>query len=1132
MGMQMRKALALLMTLIMFVMQLPTSAYAQDASSAILDWDSYVQSHPEEFDSADAGMWDQKFEALRKDLASAPYSRSKDVDDAPRYIVLAVDVSGSMSGRPISATRVAALRFCEQALESTSNTYIAVVSYESYAYTRCDFTRDINVLSSAISGIRASGGTSHYDGLYRANDLLEKITVPGASKNIVIMSDGLPQSGPTSSTGPYTRSDYYYYRYANAAVNYARELHKKYTIYSLGFFHSLYGSDLAFGRRFMQDLGNGGYWEVDDPDELEFTFGDIADEIISAKSGTFKYGGQINQSQDSTATYYYSDAYFDGDARDVNDHLATMSLCLELSAWTSKDAPNTETVWGTAEQRAQNAFALLNDIGFTNVETSPDMDDAPEMHSMGAVAAYKNIKDTTVIALAVRGGGYYSEWGGNFVLGTSGNHEGFENGRDEVLMFLKNYIADHKNDANGFKDTVKLWVVGYSRGGAVANMVAGYLTDNGTLSGVTFRPENIFAYTFEAPQGHVGSNSGYTNIHNYVYTYDIVPLVAPSDWGFNRYNSKDIELNVGIGSEEYEDLLKVVKAQYNKLLEGVPDCDSKTDNGTFALYAYAKRISIDVDVNMPQVDWDWFNTTVDFDNCIEITLNADADKSMPTQSLVSTTVFRLFNEIPGGRIGYVGLLEEPASELLAYFSRFKEDQDLLDVLYQVFVKDGWEGAKRVCAELFNPFAKNNAERLDNAAKALSDLIMEVTGIDAVSELVDYPVAVYTLAKALLEAAFDDIEDAASFVYYLCESHFQCHWPEIILAMVMARDDYYTDSDAFKKDYPESFRVIHINCPVDVTVYDERGAVLASIRGDQVTNNSSVHGAAITGNGTKQVILPSDAAYTIDIKATGDGEMDFSVLEFNIRDGRYNLLQNYQDVELNEGDKFDASIPAYILGDYYDAESDGSTTEYTLTGPNGYIAPTTILTGDEIRTATVSVSASAPRGMVTGGGSYLVNEYAQVEASALPTVEFLGWYENGKLVSNEAAYRFEVKDDVELVARFSEGDFHQLTVTSNEGGTAGDGTTELPTGMEIRLTAVPEEGYEFVCWESTSGEFSDATAAETVFTMPDEDATIKAVFKQIGMDLPDTGDHAAITLWIGLLMISGAAILVLMKRKHA
>jgi len=1092
MARHMKKVVALLTALIMFIIQLPTTAYAQNAALPSDDWDTYVQNHRDKFESKETDDWNQKFEALQKELASGMKFRSRSIDNTPRYIVLAIDNSGSMYGRPISATKVAALRFCQQAFANTSNTHIALITYDDYAVTLCDFTNDINTLSNAISHIQDSGLTSHYDGLYRADSLLSKITVTGASKNIVIMSDGLPNDGPTSYSGPYTSSDYSSYRYANAAVNYARELHQKYSIYALGFFHSLYGSNLTFGRRFMADLANCGYWEVNDPDDLEFTFGDIADQIVSAKSGTFKYGGQINQERDSTATYYYSDAYFNDDARVKNLHLATMSLCLELSAWTSKDVPDPNQ-WGTAEQRAQNAINLLTEIGFTNVETSPDMDSSPQMHSMGAVAAYKNIQDTTVIALAVRGGGYYDEWGGNFVLGTSGNHEGFENGRDEVLKFLKNYIHKHHDDADGgFNDTVKLWIVGYSRGGAVANMVAGYLTDNGILSEVTFKQENIFAYTFEAPQGHVGDNTGYANIHNFVYTYDIVPLVAPSTWHFNRYNSDDILFTVGMGSKEYEQLLKVVKTEYDEVLAGVPDCEDKRKISEFALDAYATQFDFSVSMD-PEIHWDWFNTSIDWNFDMSFT---STDYDTTTEELVTSTINRVFNYIPGERSGYVALVEEPASEVISFLARYDKEIDWAEVIYEALFADACKGARQVIGELLNPFARNNQERIDNAAAVMADLIIERAKdlVTLIGDITQLQTGLVTLLGTVIASFIDDPGEFFSLVYYLVDSHFQCHWPEIILAYMMCRDDYYTDSTAFHKDYPESYRVIHINCPVDVTVYDKNGAVLSSIRDDQVTNNSSVHGAAITKNGTKQVILPSDASYRIDITATDDGEMDFSVLEYNVRDGHYNLLQNYQNLKLDKGDMYKATIPAYITSDYFDAESDGSTTEYTLIGPDGYIAPTTILQGEEIETASVTVSANTNRGVVTGGGEYIVSEYAQVEATCLPTVDFLGWYQDGKLVSSDAKYRFEVMDDVKLVAHFSEGEFYQLNRTSTGGGNVGDGCAELPAGVKITMTAVAEAGYEFVCWESTAGEFSDSYSEETVFTMPASDATITAVFK--------------------------------------
>ncbi len=113
---------------------------------------------------------------------------------------------------------------------------------------------------------------------------------------------------------------------------------------------------------------------------------------------------------------------------------------------------------------------------------------------------------------------------------------------------------------------------------------------------------------------------------------------------------------------------------------------------------------------------------------------------------------------------------------------------------------------------------------------------------------------------------------------------------------------------------------------------------------------------------------------------------------------------------------------------------------------------------------------------------------------MPTVDFLGWYQDGKLVSSDAKYRFEVMDDVKLVAHFSEGEFYQLNRTSTGGGNVGDGCVELSAGVKITMTVVAEEGYEFVCWESTAGEFSDSHSEETVFTMPASDATVTAVFK--------------------------------------
>ncbi|MDR3239661.1 MAG: VWA domain-containing protein, partial [Clostridiales bacterium] len=193
-----------------------------------------------------------------------------------RYTALVLDITGSMLGTPIQATKQAAIKFCEAAATAKGVNYVALVTYASSASTRVNFTTDTNALTAAINGLSASGGTNTNSGIVRAGELLD--AVPGANliKNIVLMSDGLPNSGITSSTGPYTRSQYGYYGYANAAYNTATGMHKRFSIYTLGFFHSVTSSERSFATLFMSDLQNSGYYEVTNVDDLDFIFGRIA----------------------------------------------------------------------------------------------------------------------------------------------------------------------------------------------------------------------------------------------------------------------------------------------------------------------------------------------------------------------------------------------------------------------------------------------------------------------------------------------------------------------------------------------------------------------------------------------------------------------------------------------------------------------------------------------------------------------------------------------------------------------------------------------------------------------------------------------------------------------------------------
>ena len=72
----------------------------------------------------------------------------------------------------------------------------------------------------------------------------------------------------------------------------------------------------------------------------------------------------------------------------------------------------------------------------------------------------------------------------------------------------------------------------------------------------------------------------------------------------------------------------------------------------------------------------------------------------------------------------------------------------------------------------------------------------------------------------------------------------------------------------------------------------------------------------------------------------------------------------------------------------------------------------------------------------------------------------------------------------------------------EGGDGSDKSGNYQENDRISLTAGKKEGYTFVRWESTNGgTFADATAAQTMFTMPAGDTTVTAVWAQSAPSSP-------------------------------
>lgn len=155
---------------------------------------------------------------------------------------------------------------------------------------------------------------------------------------------------------------------------------------------------------------------------------------------------------------------------------------------------------------------------------SDDFNRETGINTIGSVIAHKKIGDETVIAVAISGNNYKNEWLSNFTIDDDERPSGFNSAAHKVMTRLENYIRAHHLTGN-----LRLWVTGYSRSAAVANMFSADAVDS-------HRYQEVYAYTFATPRTTREANpERYSNIFNLINPEDVVPMVPFAEWGFARY---------------------------------------------------------------------------------------------------------------------------------------------------------------------------------------------------------------------------------------------------------------------------------------------------------------------------------------------------------------------------------------------------------------------------------------------------------------------------------------------------------------------------------------------------------------------------------------------------------------------
>lgn len=238
--------------------------------------------------------------------------------------------------------------------------------------------------------------------------------------------------------------------------------------------------------------------------------------------------------------FVYEDSYFDHPTNVPNFDLIRLSLKIAMSASRKKDILRFYDDIGfsytaSTNYKKENLNILAGDKVTDSVYyPAQTINGKDYINSIAYAIGFKKLENKTILLVAVRGGNYGIEWGGNFYVGNEVNHIGFKIASDQVIAGIKDALSQ-------VEGPVRVHLCGYSRSAAVSNLTAARI-NQGEIEGLN--KDNVSCYTYEAPRVTRDINalsSDYDNIYNIINPGDLIPTFVFGDWGYKRYGK---ELNL------------------------------------------------------------------------------------------------------------------------------------------------------------------------------------------------------------------------------------------------------------------------------------------------------------------------------------------------------------------------------------------------------------------------------------------------------------------------------------------------------------------------------------------------------------------------------------------------------------
>ena len=290
-----------------------------------------------------------------------------------------------------------------------------------------------------------------------------------------------------------------------------------------------------------------------------------------------------------------------------------------------------------------------------------------------------------------------------------------------------------------------------------------------------------------------------------------------------------------------------------------------------------------------------------------------------------------------------------------------------------------------------------------------------------------------------------IHSLVLMVLFNAKNFAYAHYPELCYSWLASLDSNYykgreaetPSSDKVWKSYSATgYRIVYINCPVDIEVLNAGGQTIAKIANDEVVESEeyTLH-FGTDFDGQKFIVLPNDGYYTVNITARENTDVSVNINELSFEKNGYERSVNYFDINLKKGKTLTGTLPEFSESDIESGAIGGSNVNYLLRDQNNNAIPVSSeMRGQESRTAIFEVLATSSDincGIVVGGGIKPFGEFVSLNAQPEEGFVFAGWYdESNTLVSNEQSYRFRVTANTSFVGKFiDEKDADMISKTS-------------------------------------------------------------------------------------------------------